>query len=196
MNASIYTDPYSGREILLVEAPGGNVGIAYDPRRTDPPVPWSSCCRHCQRGRHRELPPQARREIVLLLSRRDRRHGSSVEHLYEIPTNSQRSMGLNVRARGRRLVAVVTKRSPRQILRLVKEPLLAARVTAGDPHSFQSPVLWRCLKFLFSRRNTSRAEAAACLHPLLNQPRKKRTPGGRHLRCREIDWAATIGAPP
>jgi hypothetical protein len=191
MRTELFADPYSGREILLVKDGDRHVGVSYDPRRTDPPVPFAGDCPHCLRGRLWEIPPHERREVALLLSCREVRRGRTTSHHLEIPTNSQRSMGLVLRQRGRFLHASVTKRSPRAILLLVKEPTTAAQVISGDPHAFQSPVLWRCLKFLFSRRGASREDALACLRPLLGPPRKRK-PGGRYLRCKEIDWDAVM----
>lgn len=191
MRTELFADPYSGREILLVEDGDRRVGVSYDPRRTDPPVPFAGDCPHCLGGRLREIPPHERREVALLLSRRESRDGRTRVCRYVIPTNSQRSMGLVIRQAGRALRASVTKQSPRSTLLLVKEPTTAARVISGDPHAFQSPVLWRCLKFLFSRREASREYALACLRPLLGRS-LKRKPGGRYLRCKEIDWDAVV----
>jgi hypothetical protein len=67
--ATIYTDPFSGIEMLCLERGEQICGVSYDPRKTNLPIPWTGACPHCHAGRHPSLPMQARWEIVFLLSR-------------------------------------------------------------------------------------------------------------------------------
>ena len=70
MRTTLHADPYSGHEVLVVETPGGPLGVAYDPRRATCPVPWSASCPHCRAGRLRGPSPGTSRLLRMLVSRR------------------------------------------------------------------------------------------------------------------------------
>jgi hypothetical protein len=186
---TIYTDPYLGTEVLLIQRGDRTFGVAYDPRKTVLPVPWSSDCPHCLAGRFKEISPHLRREIVMLLSQRA---GESCVR-YRVPTNGH-PLTLYYWARGKTHHARITR--SRQRLRITRRPGNPRLEYVGDPHLFQSPILHRCLRFLFSARKATPREITACLRPMLEQQllraRQPRTRGGRRLSCREIDWSTTL----
>lgn len=118
--------------------------------------------------------------------------------VYVVPTNG-RPLAIAYWTQGRsQHAAVVKKGRSRSRLRLrasrrtgqsLEQPL----VLEGDLPSFKSPILLRCLRFLFCQRQARPEEVAACLRPMIEmqiaRSRRPRTRGGRRLACREIDWS-------
>jgi len=188
---TIYTDPFSGVELLLLERGDAMFGIAYDPRRADLPVAWSSQCPHCRAGTHLKVPAHTSREIQLLLSRSISQRPRRVRH-YTIPPES-RPLHLSCWTTGKTTIAQVIRADlgKRKTLVVTKRPGSPATYE-GDRRCFQRPILDRCLHFLLSARRASREEIAACLLPLHSRPAPKRTRGGRRFACGTIDWASII----
>ena len=193
-HGTIYTDPYLGIEILLVRRGNKTFGVAYDPRKTNLPTPWSSDCDHCLAGRQHEISPHVRREIEMLLSQQ----ANETHVRYLVPTNGKSLTHLDYRARGKMHRARISR--SRRFLLITRRPGNPRLEYVGDPHLFQSPILHRCLKFLFSRRTATPAEISACLRPMVEQQRLRarqpRTRGGRRLPCREIDWSTMLDRAP
>lgn len=182
---TIYTDPFSGIELLLVERGDAMIGIAYDPRKTELPVQWSSQCPYCRAGTHLKVPANTSREIQLLLSRSTDR---SVRH-YTLPPDS-RPIHLASWTAGKITFVQVIKTNGETLL-VAKRPGAAATY-GGNRRHFQGPILARCLRFLFSARRASPREIAACLLPLSSRPTPKRTRGGRQFACGKIDWTTIL----
>jgi hypothetical protein len=195
MNAKIYADPFSGFEVLAIRTRRGMMGVAYDPRSTTLPVPWTSDCPHCQRGRQRGLSAQLRREIQFLLSEAPHLRRKRALH-YVVPPASRPLSVTYWRTRQAQHVMAVRHdhRSPLGITCRPGSPL----AYDGDRRSFQRPILHRCLRFLLSGRPALPAEVSACLGTLAaaqSIPRP-RTRGGRRLPCGEIPWSALLGSSP
>lgn len=180
---TIYTDPHSGTEMLLVEHESRVLGVTYDPKKTTAPVPWTSDCRHCLAGRQLGLSVHERREIRFLLSRKIGRYCVR----YKIPSASRPRTVIHW-TRGKKQTAKVAdyKKSKKILLVTTGNPLKCE----GDLRSFQSPILRRCLRLLFSGRPASQEEISACLRPLRERSGRKRGRGGRRLPCKNIDWTA------
>ena len=201
IRGTIHTDPYAGTEVMLIELGEHVFGLAYDPRKTDPPVPWSSRCRHCQHGHQQDLSPSTRREIKMLLSKKT----GAASDVYEVPTNGS-PLAIAYWTQGKSQHATVVKkgrsrsrlrlRASRRVGQSLEQPL----VLEGDLPSFKSPILLRCLRFLFCQRRARPEEVAACLRPMLEMQlahtRRPRTRGGRRLACREIKWTDVAGVAP
>lgn len=207
MRALAYSDPRSGREVLCLLLSDRILGVAYDPRSTKPPVPWSSECPHCRAGKQ-DLPPATRQEISFLSSRisflssrssRSSRLPYTRITYYRIPTAAQIKI-THWRERDCQHVLVVASRENAENLLVAKPRGKNREIRGGDPRCFQSPVLWRCLQFLWSERRCDREEVAALLEPLAraqrsrdeNHPRPRRGRPRKQIPCREIDWESIV----
>ena len=207
IRGTIYTDPFSGTEILLVQHKQLSLGVVYDPRYTTLPIPFSSGCDHCLRGRQHEISPNARNEIKLLLSKKSFNSLDRFNSLgrFEIPTKNPPLHLVYWKTRRGTQRAVVVKK--RRRLNVTQPPAPSTLSYEGDLRAFQdvqgrltSPILYRCLRFLFSRRTATPAEISACLRPMVEpqrlRARQPRTRGGRRLPCREIDWSTMLDRAP
>jgi len=207
IRGTIYTDPFSGTEILLVQHKQLSLGVVYDPRYTTLPIPFSSGCDHCLRGRQHEISPNARNEIKLLLSKKSFNSLDRFNSLgrFEIPTKNPPLHLVYWKTRRGTQRAVVVKK--RRRLNVTQPPAPSTLSYEGDLRAFQdvqgrltSPILYRCLRFLFSRRTATPAEISACFLPMVEQQRLRarqpRTRGGRRLPCREIDWSTLLNRNP
>jgi hypothetical protein len=185
---TIYTDPYSGVEILQISQDDVVVGICYDPRKTLAPVPWSSSCPHCRAGRQKDLSIHTKRAIKMLLSGKSakRRRGGSTRSVavYSLPTNAS-SIALSHEIVGKKHVFRARKDGRVLVFRGAPGSKLSHE---GDLRAFQSPILHRCVRLLFSARPARPLEVAASFLPIVRQPKIPRKPGGRRLACRDIDW--------
>jgi hypothetical protein len=187
ISGTIYADPFSGIEMLLLRDGPKTHGLAYNPRRSTLPVPWSSTCPHCLKGRQLGLSSQVRREIRFLLSRQ-RETGRT---RYELPSRCRPHV-VHHYARKKKQEALVRGFTPIKTLLVTCVPRRPLAYE-GDRRAFQSPILHRCLRLLFSGRPASLEEVAACLRPLALRPKKRRGRGGRILPCKKIDWADLYG---
>jgi hypothetical protein len=184
--ATLYVDPYSGHEVLAIEqSVEGNekslVGVAYDPRSTASPVPWSSDCPHCLAGRQLSLTIHEKREIKLLLSQKQIGFGTR----YDVPTNGRTLSLLCWRERKTWRAKAWGKKGTLEASRRPGEKI----VYEGDLRTYQSPVLRRCIMFLSSAKTLGRDQILACIRPLVaEQLHRRRARGGRILPCTSIDW--------
>ena len=184
-----FTDPYSGHEILLIEDAAENkaTGIVYHPRVVTPPSPWSSGCPHCSAGKQYDLRLHLRREIQMLCTRSIR--NDVVE--YSVPSSSQ-PYSLLCKSNDLGWCVRVTRPNVKHTLDVIYQPG-EKTVFSGNPRSFQSTILRRCLRFLFTGRETPKNEIAACLVELVAQQKKNKIPVRGHP-CKKIDWSVVRGA--
>jgi hypothetical protein len=191
----VFTDPYSGHEILLINDLGiAPFGVSYDPRSLTPPVPWSGSCPHCVHGRDRELSIHLKREIRILSSVCaivDKELSMS----FVVPTNckpvyvvvktlSESSQEILVGDGGSRSATIIMRRNGQTVYE--GDPLLVKQ--ARRPQ-----ILGRSLRMLSSSRVPDVESVVALLRPLA------RKQGGRRSNqysqwspCRKVDWAAVV----
>jgi len=197
VKATTYRDPFSGREILAIQAGDLTVGVSYDPRKTTPPVPFSSECPHCRRGQRGEAGMHARRQVQFLLSAKKRKRraarGTKTETVFSLPPSS-RPMKVTYWKERRNHHVSVTRQKPRGVLRIVASPTIVGRgqllTYDGDRRLFQGSILRRVVRFLLSNRPTSKQQAVSCVLPLFGLPVPSR---GHPRKCRTIDWREIIG---
>lgn len=186
--ATLYADPYSGREVLAIERSVEGekrslVGVAYDPRSTTSPIPWSGDCPHCLAGRQLNLTIHEKREIKLLLSQKKIGFGTR----YDVPTNGKTLSLLCWRERRAWRAKAWGKKGTLEASRLPGEKI----AYVGELRTYQSPVLRRCISFLSSAKAANLGQVWACIRPLITeQLHSRRTRGGRILPCTSIDWIA------
>ena len=182
-----FTDPYSRHEILLLDDPNGDgvLGLLYHPQIVTPPIPWRSCCPHCAAGKQSNLKLHLRRKIQMLCTHESR--DGIIE--YRVPSYSV-PYSLLVKTDEHGWCVRVTRPGIENTLDVIQRPG-EKTVFSGNPRSFQSTILHRCLKFLCSGRTTPKNEIAACLATLVTRQTAKKKievrSGGRP--CQKIDWS-------
>ena len=195
---NIFTDPHSGHEVLLTTPayPTGKdevIGVIYHPRKTDLPVPWHSNCPHCIAGRQSKLSIQLKREVRLLCSQRIFNDQDNLWHTflrYTVPSNSQPYLLSCKRDDLGWCVKVARDGSEKQLDVICPT---GQKISFGPNHrDFQSQILHRCIRFLFSARPTTRTEIRAILSPLVRQQREDGLPTGNLTPCRKIDWRSIV----
>jgi len=187
-NPLAFSDPYSGHEVLLLDDPvvEGVLGIIYHPQITAAPIPWRSCCPHCLAGKQRGLDLHLKREVQLLCTHR--KNEDLVE--YKVPSNSQ-PYSLVCKADESGWCVKVVRPDTEHVLDVIHRPK-EKTVFSGKPREFQSSILHRCLKFLFTARRPSRSEITSCLMALVKQQRRDGIPVRRYP-CGRIDWSLVVG---
>lgn len=188
----VYTDPYSGHEVVLVQTrKDPTFGVAYDPRSVSPPTPWSSVCPHCLAGRDREISIHLKREIRVVASMTK----TSAGREYVVPTNGRPLRVLHqAKADGTQDLHIYEGDS---------ETLLATLGTDGKiSHSGDEKIarqagrpqiLGRCIKLLFSARDMDTNILLKLVTPLVTEQRMKASKQlSKWSPCRRIDWAGTI----
>ncbi len=194
-SAVLFTDPYSGHEVICCEVDGRLFGAAYDPRRAGTIVPWDADCPHCQRGRYgalRDLPVGVRRCLQMLASRRTRHLPSSVIYEYHVPTlDDNHTLRFSRRPDGSAQVVLVDNGTK----------VFTAHKTRGPEPSFElkfeearpkAKVASRLARFLLSERPAAASEVAAVARPLADETSTRKHKRGRRTLCDSIDWTKVI----
>ena len=189
--ATIYTDAYSGYEILCLEGKEGYYGAAYDPRRASSLVAWASNCSHCrEHQRHYHLPLVVRRHVEMLASAR--KIGGSIHAVeYDVPSLKQEHTVRHWTTKDRAVVVVSDGKSSYRI----EQTLTIPRVTTstGDDTPFRHlHIVPRAMSFLLCSRAALPHEISACARPLSEeQAARKKRPGYRKV-CDKIDWSSLL----
>jgi hypothetical protein len=183
----IFTDPYSGHEILtFIDQHTKNVfGVVYHPQRTDPVVPWRSGCKHCLGGKQESMDLHLKRQIQMLCTLNPKENGVLD---FFVPTNSQPYL-LSFKEDSPGWIVTVSKND---VSTDVAWKPKSKMEFSGDPRQFQSNILLRSLKFLFSRRNSKHKEIVGCLGPLIREQKRSGIAVGNRRSCCKIDWSFTL----
>lgn len=178
ISGTIYTEPETRCEILLIEGGADPFGAIYDPRRMGDAMAWHSGCDHCLRGRQEKLNLDLKRSLLILTTRmeKDGRHKYQIlsstkpytiwhwtedcDHLADVECPD-----------GKRLRASLPENRP---LKIVGE---------GKKHSLP---LRRGLRLLFSARPAKPSEISA-VASFFTQSRDRQR--GRRNACHKIDWS-------
>ena len=185
MKSTLFCDPYSGHEVLLLEdkIPAG---AAFDPRRKEVPRAWHGSCPHCMTGRS-ELGTHLRRQVEMLGSRKTvGRSGSSPIYEYELPLGGK--IRYWVASDGQKKATVIDSKS-----------ILAASQSPGEKIELSSPIAsptsMRCLRFLMSARPATPEEILACVRPLATEQLRRASLPGRRPQCEKLlDWSEIVRA--
>lgn len=189
---TIYTDPYTGYEILAIDDGRVLFGTAYDPRRTATAIPWHQSCPHCRGGRQRELTIHLKRMIQILCTSRSAgfipQYNARVDE-YDVPSNSHVHVIRHWVAEGVHRAHVLDDAS--EVLRASREP--QEKITfEGDTRKFRSNIVHRGLRLLFSARPAEPADIQASLLPLVQIQSIPRLRRGRYHFCSTIKWAPVL----
>jgi len=190
MNGTIYTDPHSGHEILVLVVGKTLLGTAYNPRAAGTAVAWHGDCRHCVAGRQRELSIHVKREIQMLRTRRSAGYVPKTKSAiteYTIPSNSHPHTVRYWRAADSQR-ACIAGEDDSSTLTAVKPAYEKVTFSGGDPRQFQSKILHRCLRLLFSGRTATCEEILACAEPLAKSQLQRARRAGFRNPCDKIDW--------
>lgn len=192
LDATIYTDPFTGREILLLEDDGRLFGATYDPLRAGTPLAFTRGCRHCEDGRRVEISIHVRREIMMLVGRRSRSFipGSrSLVREYRVHTRLKPHV-LRCWTFGKKQHARVLDEK-REVLRASRAPREETTYLSENKTS-DLQIVRRAISFLFSARTATPAEIEACALPLSEaQEASSRRRGFRQV-CHKIDWTNVL----
>lgn len=184
---TIYTEPYSAEEMLLIEGEP-LVGAAYDPRLARLPTAWSSECRHCIAGRSRDVSIHVKRTIALLLTRRCKgilpQSGSPI-YEYRVPSNSEPDTLRHWKSRLGQHAHVVSL--DHEIMRASQTPYEKIVYESDEKHPHNN-IVHKAIRFLFSGRAATPKEIIACAQPLAaRQAETAKRRGFRHV-CDKINW--------
>jgi hypothetical protein len=188
----IYTDPYTGHEILTIGEGVSLFGVAYDPRRTSAPTVWHQQCPHCRGGRQRELTIHLKRMIQLLCTHRSGgfipQHKARVDE-YDVPTNTHVHVLRHWKTDGVHHAHVLDDQH--EVLRASRVPL-EKMTFEGDLRKFRSNMIVRGLKLLFSGRPATEAEITSTLLPLAQAQSAPKIRRGRYHFCSTVKWAPVL----
>ena len=184
---TIYTEPYSAEEMLLIEGEP-LVGAAYDPRLARLPTAWSSECRHCVAGRSHDISIHVKRTISLLISRSCRgvlpQSGSPI-YEYRVPSNGEPDTLRHWKSSRGQHAHVL--RLGHDLMRASQEPYEKIVYESDETHPHNN-IVHKAIRFLFSARPATPKEIAACARPLAaRQAKTAMRRGFRHV-CDKIDW--------
>jgi hypothetical protein len=189
MRATLFTDPYSGHEVLYLDRNGISCGATYDPQLASSLYPWWSKCPHCQKGRSVDIPSHVRRHVEMLCARSVNwgtkkcpkysylltlDQTGDVYKIVHARNDDEQSVDV---VRGDALVAQVRKRD------------LEDRVVQGD---LDSKILLRATRFLMSERPADLQLVAAITLPLEEVCTERRKKPGRRLPCYDLDWQGIL----
>lgn len=192
ITGTIYTDPYSGHEVLILNGLDVLTGAAYDPRRADLPTAWSASCTHCQNKRFRDVPLHVKNEIWMLMTSRS---GGFV------PSSRSKITELTVPTNLAPHVLRYWTDSSGQHAHIIDDDkdLLRASRAPGEKIIYESDVkmpdrnlVHRALKFIFSVRPATPAEIIAVSTPLFERQRAKATICGYRKVCDKISWNTVL----
>jgi hypothetical protein len=176
---TIYTEPKTRCEILLIEDKASPFGAIYDPHRMGDAMAWHAGCDHCRHGRQEKLNLDLKRSLLILITRME----NDGRHKYQIPSSIQpytlwhwtedNDHYADVECPdGRRLRASLPEDRPMKIV--------------GEGRK-QSLPLRRGLRLLFSARPAKPSEIAA-VASFFTQSRDHQR--GRRNACHKIDWSS------
>lgn len=184
MKGSLFTDPYSGHEVLHLELNGFSCGATYESRSAASLYPWRSNCRHCMMGRSLDFPAHVRRHVELLCTRamlKDRKtptytynfvldQTNTVYHIVHWRVDDEQHVEIS---RDGVVTAQVHKRD------------LEDRVVQGD---LSSKILSRETRFLMSQKVADSRLIIACARPLEELRVERARRSGRKTLCSVIEW--------
>jgi hypothetical protein len=197
VTATIFTDPFSGHETLLIEPPKGpRVGASYDPRRTELPIAWHIDCHHCTQLRWKSnLTIEQKREILIV---RGRVAGhvpthQAISHAYHVPTMGHPHLVRAWQKDGSSKHATIRGSDLSEILHAVQKGNGPIEYD-GNLQKFRAleTSLKRYLKFILSARVVEREELEAVLRPLVQAQRSRKPFHGHHKICDMIDWISVL----
>lgn len=187
MTRTLFTDPYSGHEVLCLDPNGFSCGATYDPRLTSSLYPWKSSCPHCQKGRSGDIPSHIRRHIEMLCTRR---RGAKDLITYQLTLDRSGDVYLLEHSRkGDEQKVDVLLGS--EIVAQVRKQNLEDRIVEGD---LRSKILSRATRFLMSARPADLRLVEAISHPLADLCDERRKKPGRRPPCYDIDWQGVMQA--
>ncbi len=70
ISGTIYTEPESGCEILILDDQDIPFGAAYHPRRAGDAIPWHAGCDHCRHGRQPKINIHLKRALLTMSTRK------------------------------------------------------------------------------------------------------------------------------
>jgi len=192
ISGTVYSDPYSGHEVLVLSGLGPVVGAAYDPRRADLPTAWTADCPHCQNRRFRDVPTHVKSEIWMMMTSRS---GGFV------PSSRSKITELTVPTQGEPHVLRCWTDSEGQHAHVVdsEQELMRASKAPGEKIIYESDekmryrkIVHRALKFIFSCRPATPSLIIAVATPLADWQRAKAKICGYRKVCDKIDWATIV----
>ena len=81
---TIYTEPATHCEILIMDHGAEKIGAVYDPRRSGDALPWHLNCDHCRRSRQAKLHPDLKRSLLIFASHRK----EGCRDVYAVPSRT------------------------------------------------------------------------------------------------------------
>jgi len=180
--ALIYSDPYSGHEILLLTEEIA-CGSTYDPRRTDPPIAWSSLCSHCLKD-SRHLSIHVRRQIQLLSSRRCLSADLQTFE-YSVPCCEYKIRHWSRTDLVQRALIFVPGSESISVSQSPKDKIIINGKVG-------SKIALRLLRFLFSARVASPREILAAGKILADKQASDKHHRGYRTTCRRVDWIRIV----
>lgn len=189
ISGKIYEDPYSGHEVLILSGMNHVVGAAYDPRRANLPLAFSSECPHCQGKRFRDVPTHLKHEVWMMMTSRGCGYvPSSKSKIIQITVPTQlESHDLRYWSdqEGRHIHIV---RDGEIMMRAFKAPNEAIVIQTPEKMPDRK-IVHRSLKFIFSERSASSSTIAAIIGPLIERQQAKAKICGYRKVCDKIAWA-------
>jgi len=177
MDPQIFTEPYSGVEILCLADGDGWKGIVCDPKKIACVASWLSTCPHCIGRKGAEWTLTVKKAVSFLCTRKVNALGEEYLldndfHVLTIP-----------RANGWNIVVHHPKEKMTLDVRYEKGKPPEHR---GEPKRFRSTLLRRALRVLTSAKTANGAEIEAFLKPMRQVPPVRTS--GRTTPCKLLRW--------
>lgn len=185
MKATLFTDPYSGHEVLCLDLDGFSCGATYNPRLATSLYPWKSTCPHCQTGRSVDIPAPMRRHIEMLCTR-DEKSKYPTQHSYHLYQAGALYKIEHARIDDEQIVDIMTGEA---LIAQVKKRDLENRTVWGD---LRSKILSRATRLLMSARPADLRLVEAIAVPLDGICVERRKKSGRRPPCYDADWSGIL----
>jgi hypothetical protein len=186
LKALVYSDATSGYEILSIEQGGVLKGVVYHPKKFSIPVVWSDDCTHCRLGQKSAMNIHLKRLVQLLCSQDRSEDGLS----FIVPTNIQ-PYHLSCKHDNDGWIVKAKRVGSEEVLDVIArtgEKVLYSKKL----REFQSRLLHRCLRLLFTARVPTDTELSAILKPLADSQAKNGYKAWARSPCLRIDWLAIL----
>lgn len=182
---TIYTEPKTHCEILIMDHGKDTIGAVYDPRRMGDALPWHLQCEHCRKSRQAKLLPDLRRALNLFISKQPSVPAGNARgvDVYKVPSRTTTYLVRHWTEDNDHYADVECPKGTRLHFSLPEDRPLKIK-GEGERRAL---ILLRAIRLIFSGRPAQPTEIAALASYFEHSPEIHKK-GCRNL-CYKINWS-------